>query len=311
MAVCKYHPLYIYILLQAFKHAVVHLEEREGPLGGHRMPWWNAVLGKGARKHRGHGHGHIKHHDIHEDEVRTSHEPSAILRPAIGRSSRHRSKLASARHVLLYGECGYVPRGRRFGTGMALTCVIGCTVLAMRGSAESCSMSAFCVRMPLPSVPSSVWEAIMADHMDVHTLTGRAGIAQEPEAAVHKFRNLLEDADDDDEDDDDHDNEDDHEDDHEGDHDDDDKVRSHNTDMMLSTPAVQTRSAAASWSAVLQLIVLKSCSERDPDIGPNGFAQATSAMDAPLDIAKLMHDHHDDMHRMFAAHMTPGEPPCC
>ena len=30
-------------------------------------------------------------------------------------------------------------------------------------------------------------------------------------------------------------------------------------------------------------------------------------VDAATDAAKLMHDFHDDMHRMFAAHMTPGE----
>ncbi len=87
------------LLLKAFKHAVVHLEEREGPpLGGDRLPWWNAALGKGARKHRSHGHGHIKHHK-HEDEVRMPPETTG-----------HRTKLASVRRVVLRTECGCLPR---------------------------------------------------------------------------------------------------------------------------------------------------------------------------------------------------------
>ena len=98
------------LLLKAFKHAVVHLEEREGPLGGDRMPWWNAALGKGARKHRGHGHGHIKHHDKHDDEVRTSPRCLSWFRSTVIRRLRHRKKLASVRHDALCTQRGYLLR---------------------------------------------------------------------------------------------------------------------------------------------------------------------------------------------------------
>ena len=70
---------------KAFKHAAVHLEEREGPAAGGRVPWWAAALGKGARKHRGHGHGHghIKtQHHKHQDEVRVLPRRHWCITPA-------------------------------------------------------------------------------------------------------------------------------------------------------------------------------------------------------------------------------------